>query len=85
MDLDIPQNSAAVTCYDRAVNCYDRAVSQFGRAVSQLDGAVNQCDRAVSFGRDERGFRGWFSCKLVYFDIVTIEPCWWRQAFVNPI
>ena len=78
MDLDIPQNSACVTCYDRAVSCYDRAVSQFDRT-------VNQCDRAVSFGRDERGFKGWFSCKLVYFDIVTIVPCWGRQAFVNPI
>ena len=48
MDLDFPQSSDAVTCYDSDVSQFDRAVSQFDRAVSQ-------CDRAVSIGR---GFIG---------------------------
>ena len=54
VDLDFPQSSDAVTCYDSDVSQFDRAVSQFDRAVSQ-------CDRAVSIGR---GFRGSFHVNL---------------------
>ena len=54
VDLDFPQSSDAVTCYDSDVSQFDRAVSQFDRAVSQ-------CDRAVSIGR---GFIGSFHVNL---------------------
>ena len=54
VDLDFPQSSDAVTCYDSDV-------SQFDRAVSLCDRAMSPFYRAVSTGR---GFRGSFHVNL---------------------
>ena len=51
MDLDFPQSSAAVTCFDRAVSPCDRAVSIGRGFIGSFH--VNLC-------RDERDFRDRF-------------------------
>ena len=47
-------------------------------AATCCDRAVSQFDRAVSLGKNEK-------CKIVYFDMVTCEPCCEIQAFGNPM
>ena len=58
VDLDFPQSSDAVTCYDSDVSQFDRAVSQCDRAVST--GRAFRGSFYVNMCRDERDFRDRF-------------------------
>ena len=59
VDLDFPQSSDAVTCYDSDVSQFDRAVSQCDRAVST--GREFRGSFHVNLCRDERDFRDRFN------------------------
>ena len=59
VDLDFPQSSDAVTCYDSDVSQFDRAVSQCDRAVSIGRGFRGSFH--VNLCRDERDFRDRFN------------------------